>query len=222
MGCGFGFVLLADLPGGVEEDSGGGCILVLGVDVGLGAGAMALFARRGGDDGEPDDALGGVLLLELLHIPAGVVLFHEGALVVEPFQDDKFTAEVGKLVGRTLGVGEGEFRGGFAGFNGGKGEMIEGEGKEGKKKEGFHHSKIPWNVGWSSGSGSKKSRWKVEGGKWKKRKIQGLGSEVIQSIGEQRVPRRKKRLWGQRSKKLGSEVIFVNVNVKVNRDFGGG
>ena len=34
----------------------------------------------------------------------------------------------------------------------------------------------------------KKSRWKVEGGRWKKRKIQGLGSEVM----------------------------FVNVNVKVN------
>jgi hypothetical protein len=40
--------------------------------------------------------------------------------VVEPFEDDEFAAEVGKLVGGTLGVGEGEFRGGFAGFNGGE------------------------------------------------------------------------------------------------------
>ena len=64
-----------------------------------------------------------------------------------------------------------------------------------------------------------KRRWikkkGVEGGKREveKRKILGLGSEVIQSIGEQKVPRRKKLLWGQRSKKWGSEVMFVNVKV---------
>jgi hypothetical protein len=155
------------------------------------------------------------------------VFLHEGAFVVEPFEDDEFAAEVGQFVGGTLGVGEGEFRGDLAWFNGGKGEMIEGEGKEGKKKEGFHHSKIPYRFGWSSGGGSRKRGWKEEGGRRKKRKNQGLGSEVIQSIGDQRVPRRKKRLWGQRSKKggqrskkLGSEVMFVNVKVK--GDFGSG
>ena len=54
----------------------------------------------------------------------------------------------------------------------------------------------------------------------KKGKILGLGSEVIQSVGKQKVPRRKKLPWGQRSKKggqrskkLGSEVMFVNVKV---------
>jgi len=79
---------------------------------------MALFTRRGGDNGEPDDALGGVLLLELLHIPAGVVLFHERAFVIEPFENDEFAAEVGQFVGGALGVGEGEFGGGFAGRDG--------------------------------------------------------------------------------------------------------
>jgi hypothetical protein len=62
------------------------------------------------------------------------VLLHEGAFVVEPFEDDEFAAEVGEFVGGALGVGEGEFRGGFAGFNGGKDGMVQGEAKEGKKE----------------------------------------------------------------------------------------
>jgi len=174
-GRGFGAVLLANFSGGIEEDGGGGGVLVLGVDIGLGAGAMALLAGGGGDNGKPDHAFRGVLLLELLHIAAGVVLFHERAFVIEPFENDEFAAEVGQFVGSALGVGEGEFRGGFAGFNGGKGEMIEGEGKEGKKNEDFHHSKIPWNVGWSSGSGSKKP---VESGRREVEKANNSGFGV--------------------------------------------
>jgi hypothetical protein len=51
----------------------------------------------------------------------------------------------------------------------------------------------------------KKEGWNEACGRWKKRKILGLGSEVIQSIGEQKVPRRKKLLWGQRSEKRGQK-----------------
>ena len=51
VGGGFGFVLLTDLSGGVEEDRGGVGVLVLGVGVGLGTGAVPLLAGSGGDNG---------------------------------------------------------------------------------------------------------------------------------------------------------------------------
>jgi len=149
------------------------------------------------------------------------VLFYEGAFVVKPFEDDEFTAEVGEVVRGALGVGEGEFRSGFAGFNGGKGEMIEGEGKEGKKKEDFHHSKIPWNVGWSSGSGSKKP---VESGRREveKAKNSGFGVRGHPKHWGAEGSKAKKTALGSEVKKRGSEVMFVNVKVNVNGDFGSG
>ena len=70
LGGGLGFELLAHFTGGIEEDGGGRGFFVLGIGFGLGASAVALFARGGGDDGEPNDSLGGVLLLELLHVSA--------------------------------------------------------------------------------------------------------------------------------------------------------
>ena len=127
MGRGFGLVPLADLAGRVEENGGGGGVLVLGV--GLRSGAVALFAGGGGDDGKPDHALGGVLLLELLHIAAGIVFFDEGTLMIEPFEDDELAAEVGEFVGGALRVRQGEVGSGFAGLDGRTGRLVEGEGK---------------------------------------------------------------------------------------------
>ena len=149
-GRGFGTVLLADFAGGIEQDGGGGGVLILGVDIGLGAGAVALFAGGRGDDGEPDHPLGGVLLLKPLHAAAGVVLFHKGAFVVEPFEDDKFAAEVGEFVGGAFGVGEGEFWGRLARLDCGGGREDPTDGQDGKEKVFNHPANIPWNVGWSS------------------------------------------------------------------------
>jgi hypothetical protein len=101
-----------------------------------------LFAGGGGDDGEPDHALGGVLLLELLHVTAGIVFLNEGAFVVEPFENDEFAAKVGEFVGGALGVGKGEFRGILAGFGGGEGGEAEAKGEQRRKKDVFHDFKI--------------------------------------------------------------------------------
>jgi len=168
LGCGFGTVLLADFSGWIEEDGGGGGILVLGVDISLGAGAVALLAGGGGDDGEPDHTFGGVFLLQLLHIPTGIVFFYKGAFVVEPFEDDKFATEVGKLVGRALGVSEGEFRGGFARFHRGWSGKVATEEEQGNQKEVFHAFKIPWKVGRSSErwKGRIRRRWEIGDGRW--------------------------------------------------------
>ena len=121
MGCGFGFVLLADLAGGVDQDGGGGGIFIFGVGLGLGSSTVTLFARSGGDDGEPDHAFGGVLPLEFLHVTAGIVFLDERTFMVEPFEDDKFSAEVGEFVGGTLRIGQGEFWGDLARLNSGRG-----------------------------------------------------------------------------------------------------
>ena len=70
LGGGFGTIFLADISCGIEENGGGRSIHVFAVGFGLGSGAVTLFAWGGGDDGEPDDPFGGVLLLEFLHISA--------------------------------------------------------------------------------------------------------------------------------------------------------
>ena len=114
-----------------------------------------LFAGGGGNDGEPDHPLGGVLLLKPLHVAAGVVLFHKGAFVVEPFEDDEFAAEVGEFVGGAFGVGEGEFWGRLARLDCGGGREDPTDGQDGKEKVFNHPANIPWNVGWSSGRGAK-------------------------------------------------------------------
>jgi hypothetical protein len=49
------------------------------------------------------------------------VFLHEGAFVVEPFENDEFAAKVGEFVGGAFGVGEGKVRSDLAGFNGGVG-----------------------------------------------------------------------------------------------------
>ena len=149
LGRGFGAVLLADFAGGIEQDGGGSGVLILGVDIGLGTGAVALLAGGGRDDGEPDDALGGIFLLEFLHVAAGVMLFHERAFVIEPFEDDELAAETGKFVGSALGVVEGEVRGLLAGLDDGEGRKVEGKGDEREKEEKFHPINIPWNFGGS-------------------------------------------------------------------------
>lgn len=68
LGGGFGTIFLADISCGIEEDGVGGSVHVLAVGIRLGSSAVTLFAWGGGDDREPDDPFGGVLLLELLHI----------------------------------------------------------------------------------------------------------------------------------------------------------
>ena len=89
---------------------------------------------------------------------AGVMLFHEGAFVVEPFEDDEFAAEVGEFMGSAFGVGEGEFGRLLAGLDSGGGGESGGDGQEGEKEVIDHPANIPWNVG-----GSRRS-WLVGGG----------------------------------------------------------
>jgi len=92
-GC-FSVIELTYFAGGVEKNGSGGGIFIFRIGVGLGAGSVALFAGGGGDDGEPDDPFRGVLFLKFLHVVAGVVFFHEGAVGVKPLEHDKF-ARVG-------------------------------------------------------------------------------------------------------------------------------
>ena len=55
---------------------------------------MCLPPGRRRIDRQPDDAFAGELLLQLLHVFALVVLLHEGAARIEPFQDDVFPLEI--------------------------------------------------------------------------------------------------------------------------------
>jgi len=77
--------------------------------------------------------------------------------VVEPFEDDEFAAEVGKLVGGSLGVRQGEVGRLLAGFHGGGGSEGPTDGQDGKEEVFSHPANIPWNVGWS----------RMVSGKWK-------------------------------------------------------
>src|ERR1700735_3390775 len=127
VGGGFGFVLVTHGAGGVEKGGCGRGVDLRDVGILFGAGHEALSARSRREDGEPDDSFGGPLLLEVLHVAAGVVLTGVGAAVVGPFEDYEFTAVLGELVGLAVGVGGGEVRGGVADFGGVCGE---GEGGE--------------------------------------------------------------------------------------------
>ena len=70
---------------------------------------ISLRARRGGINRQPDDSFAGEFLLQGLHVVARVVLLHERAARVEPFQNDVF-ALVNRLTNGfcRLAVGEGE------------------------------------------------------------------------------------------------------------------
>lgn len=94
LGGSFRIILLTNLARGIEKDGGGGSVFILAVRTRLGAGAVTRLAGGGGDDGQPDDSLGGVLFLQLLHVTAGVLFFDKRAVMIEPFEDDEFAAKV--------------------------------------------------------------------------------------------------------------------------------
>ena len=77
----------------IEQEIGGCGVPLLHLLLGLVAGHVALLARSGGADGEPDDALAGVLLLQLLHVSAAVVLADERTLEIHPLEHDEFAPE---------------------------------------------------------------------------------------------------------------------------------
>ena len=54
-------------------------------------------------------------------------------------------------MGGAFGVGKGKFRGGLAGFGGGKGGVVQGEGEQGQKEEMIHKINISRKAEGSSG-----------------------------------------------------------------------
>lgn len=127
-GSDFGGIGLADGAVFIEEVGGG-----FGADFfGFGGGCIGrhvpLFAGGGRADGKPNDAIGGRGSLQFLHIAGGVVLYDEGATMIDPFEHDGFAFEIGEVVGLAAGIGEGKGRGGLTDFGGGEGQRGESEG----------------------------------------------------------------------------------------------
>ena len=53
---------------------------------------------------QPDNAFAGIFLLQLLHVAAAVMFFHERALGIKPFEDDVFTFVFGERLRLAVGV----------------------------------------------------------------------------------------------------------------------
>ena len=116
------------------------CALLVGG--GFLGGLRALVTRGAGIDAQPDDALGGLLLLQVLHGVAVVKLVDEGTLRVGPFQHDELALVLGEGVRLAVGalqreVGDGLAEGGVSGAGRGR-EETGGENKGGEGKKIFH------------------------------------------------------------------------------------
>ena len=99
----------------------------LDVFVFLGGGDVALFARGGGDDGQPDYSLGSPFFLEVFHAAGKVVLLVVGAAFIGPLEDYVFASVLREGVFASVGVLAFEVRCGVAGdygegWDGGKGQ----------------------------------------------------------------------------------------------------
>src|SRR5688572_29912548 len=73
--------------------------------------AGALLTRRARIHGEPNHAVGGMLLCRIDERSLRVRSLDEGALGIEPFEDDELAAEVREPNRLAVDVGEGEVGG---------------------------------------------------------------------------------------------------------------
>src|SRR5688572_500155 len=85
----------------------GHCFCFLGFQV-------TLFAFGGGNDRQPFHVLVGVFFLQALHVAAAVMLFHVGAIFVEPLQDQPLAFVIVEFMTFTGGVDHAEGGCGFA------------------------------------------------------------------------------------------------------------
>src|SRR5207247_10183474 len=63
-----------------------------------------------GIDGKPDNSFACVLILQFLHVAAAVMLLHERAFRIKPFEHDIFAFVLRKRVRTALRVGERKIR----------------------------------------------------------------------------------------------------------------
>ena len=73
-------------------------------------GNIAFRAGRIGIDGQPDHSFTRVLILQFLHVAAAVMLLHEWAFRIKPFEHDIFALVLRKRVGAALRVRERKIR----------------------------------------------------------------------------------------------------------------
>jgi hypothetical protein len=71
---------------------------------------IAFRAGRIGIDGQPDHSFARILILQFLHVAAAVMLLHERAFRVKPFEHDIFALVLRKRVGAALRVRERKIR----------------------------------------------------------------------------------------------------------------
>ena len=101
-----------------------------------GSGSLACLRRR--IDGDPDDALGRVIGLEFLHVAGAVMLLHERAAEVDPFEDDDLALQFAERDGFAVQVFRVERGSGLADFGGGGGDERECS-DDGGEEDGFHN-----------------------------------------------------------------------------------
>ena len=91
-----GDTLRADFPLGIEHDTGRGRLALRIKGFGLFAVRMAFEARCGRNYLQPDNAVSGRIALDGLHVADAVMLADIRAVMVSPFQNDRFAFEIGQ------------------------------------------------------------------------------------------------------------------------------
>src|SRR6185437_12935570 len=89
---------MAERPGDVHEDCGGRGVHLLKILIFLCRRYESLHARSGRDHSQPDHAFVSPLLLELLHVPALIMLAGVRAPLIVPFQDHVLAFVIGELL----------------------------------------------------------------------------------------------------------------------------
>ena len=95
-GCVTGSRPSADFPLGVEHDTGRGRLALRVQGFVLFAGHMAFEARCGRNYLQPDNAVSGRIALDGLHVAPAEMFADIRAVMVSPFQNDRFAFEIGQ------------------------------------------------------------------------------------------------------------------------------
>src|SRR6185312_3454501 len=107
---------MAERAGDVHEDCGGRGVHLLKILIFLRRRYESLHARSGRDYSEPDHAFVSPLLLELLHVPALIMLAGVRASLIVPFQDHVLAFVIGELLRLSVIINGGEAGGRIADF----------------------------------------------------------------------------------------------------------